>query len=58
MTVREAAVKLEVSQSLVYRLIEEKRLPCVRIGARGRRGKIVIHPEHVEAFLKQCTVRD
>ena len=42
MTAREAAERLEISLSLLYRLVEEKRLPCVRIGGRGKRGKIII----------------
>jgi excisionase family DNA binding protein len=54
MTVREAAEKLEISQSLVYRLVEEGRLKCLRIGQRGKRGKIVIREPDVEAFLKEC----
>ena len=52
MTVKETADLLGVSVSMVYALIEEKRLPCVRIGRRGRRGKIVVRPEDVETFLK------
>jgi excisionase family DNA binding protein len=57
MTVRDAAVRLEISKSLVYRLIEEGRLPCVRIGQLGRRGKIVIREKDIEALLKECEVR-
>jgi excisionase family DNA binding protein len=54
MTVREAAEKLEVSQSLVYRLIEERRLSCVRIGQKGRRGAIRIREADLAEFLRQC----
>jgi excisionase family DNA binding protein len=53
-TVKAAAERLEISQSLVYRLVEEGRIPCVRIGARGRRGKIIIREHDIEAFLKTC----
>ena len=54
MTVKQAAERLEVSKSLVYRLVEEKRLSCIRIGQRGRRGKIVIREADIEAFLQEC----
>jgi excisionase family DNA binding protein len=53
-TVKVAAERLEISQSLVYRLVEEGRMLCVRIGARGRRGKIIIREQDIEAFLKTC----
>ena len=50
MTVKQAAEKLEVSPSMVYALIDEGRLPHERIGRRGKRGKIIIRDEHLEAF--------
>jgi excisionase family DNA binding protein len=53
MNVQEAAKRLEISRSLVYRLIEEGRLPCLRIGQRGRRGKIIVKEEHIERFLER-----
>lgn len=53
MTPAEAAERLEISRSLVYALIEEGRLKCLRIGRRGRRGKIVIKDEHVRAFMEE-----
>lgn len=54
MDVKQAAAKLEISQSLCYRLIEEGRLKCARIGQRGKRGKIIIREPDIEAFLKEC----
>ena len=54
MTVSEAATQLQVSKSLIYRLIEERRLSCVRIGQKGRRGTIRIRPVDLEEFLRQC----
>ena len=54
MTIKEAAKRLEISPSLCYRLVEEKRLGCVRIGQKGRRGKIIVREADVEAFLKEC----
>ena len=53
MSPAEAAERLEISRSLVYALIEEGRLKCLRIGRRGRRGKIVIKDEHVSAFIEE-----
>ena len=58
MNVREAAERLEVSISLVYQLIAEGRLPHVRIGGRGRRGKIIVRPEDIESFLEACEVKE
>lgn len=54
MTVKQAAERLEVSQSLVYKLIEENRLGCVRIGRKGRRGKIIVRESDIQAFLREC----
>ena len=54
MTVVEAARLIGVSKSLVYRLIEEGRLSHIRVGQRGRRGKILLREPDVEAFLKGC----
>jgi excisionase family DNA binding protein len=54
MTVREAAEKLEISQSLCYRLVEEGRLKCVRIGQKGRRGCIRVREADLEEFLREC----
>jgi excisionase family DNA binding protein len=56
MTVKEAAKRLEISASLCYELIAEGRLPCRRIGRRGRRGKIIIRDEDIETFLKSVKV--
>jgi excisionase family DNA binding protein len=56
MTVQEAASRLEISVSLVYRLVADGRLGHARIGGRGRRGKIIITEEDVRAFLGRCRV--
>ena len=52
MTIAEAAKRLEISRSLAYRLVEEKRLPCRRIGAKGRRGKIIVTEDDLKLFLE------
>lgn len=46
LTVKQAAERLEMSPSWVYRAVEEGRLACVRIGNRVR-----LQPEAIEAFL-------
>jgi excisionase family DNA binding protein len=52
MTVKEAAERLEISEKLCYRLVAEGRLKCVRIGAAGSRGKVVIWTKHLEEFMR------
>jgi excisionase family DNA binding protein len=56
MTVKEASKELEISPSLAYQLIADGRLPHVRIGGKGRRGKIIIKEKDIEAFLAKCRV--
>ena len=51
MNVREAARRLEISQSLCCPLCQESRLGQVRIGARGRRGKTFIAEGDLAALL-------
>ena len=50
MNVKDAAKRLEISQSLLYQLIAEGRMPHRRIGGRGRRGKIVLKDEDIKEF--------
>jgi excisionase family DNA binding protein len=52
MTVREAAARLEVSESLIYKLCAAGRLAHHRIGLG--RGTIRIEPESVEALKREC----
>jgi excisionase family DNA binding protein len=54
MTIKEAAERLEISRSLCYRLVEEGRLKCLRIGQEGRRGKIIVRESDIAAFLDSC----
>jgi len=56
MTVKEASKELEISPSLTYQLIADGRLPHVRIGGKGRRGKIIIKEKDIETFLAKCRV--
>ena len=52
LTVREVAGILRVSQSLVYQLVEARKLACHRIGSRH--GAIRISALDVDDYLAQC----
>ncbi len=52
MNVIEAAKRLEISKSLLYELIAEGRIPHRRIGRRGKRGKIIVTEDDLQAFLE------
>jgi excisionase family DNA binding protein len=56
MTVKEFAKRAEISLSLAYALIEEGRVPCRRIGRKGRRGKIIVTEDDLKAFLDSTKV--
>lgn len=51
MTVAEAAKKLRVSLALVYAMVADGRLPCVRLGRKGRRGCIRIKEADVNRLM-------
>jgi len=52
LTVREVAEILRVSPSLVYQLVEARKLACHRIG--NRQGAIRISASDVDDYLAQC----
>jgi excisionase family DNA binding protein len=52
--VHETAERLEMSQSEIYRLCAERRLPHVRIGCG--RGAIRIRESDLEEFIRSCRV--
>jgi excisionase family DNA binding protein len=54
LTVGEAAERLGVSESLVYRLCEDRKLPHVRIGCG--RGTIRILESDLDEFIQSCRV--
>ncbi len=56
LTAKEAAVRAGVSASLVYQWCRDELLPHYRFGTQGRRGKILIAPEDLDAFMRQCRV--
>jgi excisionase family DNA binding protein len=55
-TVKQAAERAGVSESLVYEWCSEQRLPHYRLGGQGRRGKIVIDEADLTRFLDECRV--
>ena len=57
LTIKQAAARAGVSANLVYRWCQEKRLAHYRLGARGRRGRILIDPGDLDAFLETLKVR-
>jgi excisionase family DNA binding protein len=56
LTPRQAAERIGVSPQLIYRWCEERRLPHFRCGGRGRRGRILIDPADLDAFLETLKV--
>lgn len=56
LTVKAAAAKAAVSEALVYSWCQQGRLPHYRVGAKGKRGKILIEPADLEALKATCRV--
>jgi excisionase family DNA binding protein len=56
LTPKRAAERAGVSPQLIYKWCEERRLPHYRLGGRGRRGRIVIDPLDLDAFLATLKV--
>ena len=54
LTVQEVARELQISASLVYQLVERRRLTCHRIG-KGR-GAIRVHVDDLADYLRGCRV--
>lgn len=45
-----------VSVSMIYPWCDERRLPHYRAGGRGKRGKILISPLDLDAFMASLRV--
>jgi excisionase family DNA binding protein len=56
LTVKQAAERATVSESLVYQWIDERRLTHYRLGGKGKRGAIKIDPRDLDAFLATLRV--
>lgn len=52
LTVKDVAVRLQLSESLIYRMIEQGKLPCHRVGTG--RGVIRVSEEDLESYLAGC----
>ena len=56
LTPKEAATRARVSRSLIYAWCDERRLPHIRARAAGKRGRILIRSEDLEAMIKMLMV--
>jgi hypothetical protein len=56
MNVRDFAARVGVSQCLAYKLVQQRRVGHCRIGADGRRGKIVISEDDLQHYLESVRV--
>jgi excisionase family DNA binding protein len=54
LTVKQASELAGVSDSLIYEWCTEKLLVHYRLGAKGRRGKVMIDDKDLETFLAAC----
>lgn len=57
LTVKEAASRLRVSKSLVYEWCKDRRLSHVRLGKRGKRGRILIRSDDLDRLMKEQQVK-
>ncbi len=54
LTVKAAAQKIGVSESLIYEWCGEGSLVHYRFGRKGRRGKVMIEDADLDAFMVAC----
>lgn len=54
LTVKQAAVRAGVSESLLYEWCSQGLLTHYRFGKKGRRGKVTIEDSDLDAFLASC----
>jgi excisionase family DNA binding protein len=52
LTPKEASELYPLSVSLIYQLCEERRLAHYRLGGKGKRGKLLLSPHDIEAFIE------
>lgn len=57
LTPKQAARRMCVSLSLVYALLQKRKIPAYRVGVRGR-GKWIIEEEDLDGFLASCKVEE
>lgn len=54
LTPKQVAERVGVSKSLVYQWCREGVLEHLRLGTKGRRGKVLIEPTTLDRFLDSC----
>ena len=54
LTPKQAAERAGVSTSLIYTWCAEQRLAHYRIGAEGKRGRILIDPADLDRLIAEC----
>ncbi len=52
LTPKDAAELIGVSRSLIFQWCEERRLAHMRLGGKGRRGRIMIEEADLRKFLE------
>lgn len=56
LTPKQAAARAKVSRSLIYTWCAEGRLPHIRAGAEGKRGRILIDVEDLDGLIRGLRV--
>jgi hypothetical protein len=56
MTVKQVSEKYALSRALIYLWVDERRFPVLRVGAKGKRGRILIEESDFEPFLLSLRV--
>lgn len=54
LTPKQAAEQTGVSVSLVYQWCKEGLIEHFRLGAKGKRGKLLIDPDGLSRFIEDC----
>jgi excisionase family DNA binding protein len=57
LTVKAAAEKVGVSESLIYEWCQQGILPHYRFGRPGKRGKIMVDAAELAVFIETCRVQ-
>ena len=54
LTPKQAAARMGVSVSLVYQWCKEGLIEHLRLGGKGKRGKVLIDPASLDRYLESC----
>lgn len=55
LTVKQISDRLGISPALVYLLVDQGELACIRLGQKGSRGTIRVSEAQLSAFLESRT---